>query len=139
MTTGNEQVRKATSANVTIHPDYSYVIRIRNDVAFIKLDIPFDLNGKICFLCVSVTVKLMIVSLNVTDYVNIIPLERENFSQNLHAGEEGTIVGWGMTSEISEHTPGVLYEAEGVLIITNENCVQAYGFPLDESIVIVCT
>lgn len=44
VTTGNEQFRRATSANVTIHPDFGSFRKL-NDVAIIKLDTPFDLNG----------------------------------------------------------------------------------------------
>jgi len=54
----------------------------------------------------------------------VIPLEQENLSPNLHAGEKGTSIGQGQNSDVS--FPSTLVEAD-LDIITNESC--GYNHP----------
>ena len=57
---------------------------------------------------------------NTIEYVNVIPLEQENLSPNLHAGEQGTSIGQGQTSDVS-YNSRVLMKVD-LEITTNESC-----------------
>ena len=63
------------------------------------------------------------------EYVNVITIDGEDSTHNLHAGEVGTFVGFGKTTDVSNTSP-VLNEIDDILIITQELCKYTYGLLL---------
>ncbi|XP_044726943.1 brachyurin-like [Chrysoperla carnea] len=86
-----------TSSKAKVHPNYD-PYNIENDIAIIELDEEVPLN----------------------EQINIVPLPKRSDASNQFAGEQGTLSGWGKTSDSGSISPVLRFMSNPIL--TNSEC-----------------